>query len=557
MIEADRVLVYLGVFLAAFLLAQTAQSRQRFAEGIALALVAIALLALTSRLLPHLLSVSEGLGTGSRLRYPLGYWNADGFVCGVGTALLLWLSRTSPWAALRWLAVALIPPLLVTLYLTYSRGGLLALVVACAVLVALSWDRLWLLATLAIGVLGTVPAALVIQSHRSLADATDNSAIVGQGVLALLVTLAGIALALVLFAGLRALDRRGNRVWRRALALSRSPTVLKRVGLALVALVALGLAIFGSDLWHQFSSPNPQFPSEHPGEHFTQLSDANRREYWRVALDAFGERPLLGHGAGTYQFSWFQLRSIPLPVHHAHSLYLQAFAELGILGGAIVLGLVGLVLWTGFAAWRQASGPQRELHAALLAVCVAFAVGAGIDWFWEIAVLGSIFFLAAGALVAGRCTQLAGLRVAGNGRAERRRYGFAIAGLAVAWIAALGLIGPLLVSREIDASKSAAAEENFASAVSHAETAKSIEPWAASPYVQLALLAQAQGDLPTATARMNEAIEREDHNWILYYLRARIQNEAGEGAAAEADLREAQRLNPEEACLREGFEGCG
>jgi tetratricopeptide (TPR) repeat protein len=554
-IEADRVLVYLGIFLAAFLLAQTAQSRQRFAEGIAISLALIALLALTSRLLPHVLSSSEGLGAGSRLRYPLGYWNADGLVCGIGAALMLWMSRRSGYAALRWLAVALLPALLVTLYLTYSRGGLLALALACAVLAALSWDRLWLLATLAMGLLGAVPAALYIQSHHSLADNLADGAIAGQGVVALLATLAGVALALALFAGLRELERRGNRAWGRALELSRNPLLLRRIGLALLALLALGLVVFGGDLWHQFSSPNPQFPNN-PGEHFTQLSDANRREYWRVALDAFGERPLLGHGAGTYQFSWFQLRSIPVAVHHAHSLYLQAFAELGILGGALVLALVGLILWTGFAAWRRASGPQRELHAALLAVCVAFAVGAALDWFWEIAVLGSIFFLAAGALVAARCAQLAGLRVGGNGHGAQRGYGFAVAGLAVGWIAALALIGPLLVNRELNASRSAAASGELASAVNHADTAKSIEPWAASPYVQLGLLAQAQGEFEGASARIGEAIEREDHNWILYYLRARIENEAGERAAAAADLGEAQRLNPEEKCLREGFETC-
>ena len=61
-IEADRVLVYLGFFLAAFLIAQTDKTRQRFGEGIALALIFVAALALASRLLPHLLSVAEGSG---------------------------------------------------------------------------------------------------------------------------------------------------------------------------------------------------------------------------------------------------------------------------------------------------------------------------------------------------------------------------------------------------------------------------------------------------------------------------------------------------------------
>src|SRR3954453_1871337 len=71
--EADRVLVYLGIFLAAFLIAQTGQRRERFGEGISIALIAIALLALASRLLPDLLSVSQGAEAGARLSYPLGY----------------------------------------------------------------------------------------------------------------------------------------------------------------------------------------------------------------------------------------------------------------------------------------------------------------------------------------------------------------------------------------------------------------------------------------------------------------------------------------------------
>ena len=90
-IEADRVLVYLGFFLAAFLIAQTDERRQRFAEGLVIAVTLVALLGLGSRLLPHVLNISDTLGTGSRLRYPLGYWNANGAICGIAIALLLWI----------------------------------------------------------------------------------------------------------------------------------------------------------------------------------------------------------------------------------------------------------------------------------------------------------------------------------------------------------------------------------------------------------------------------------------------------------------------------------
>ena len=50
--EMNRVLAYLGFFLAALLLSQTGQRRQRFAEGVTVAVAIVALLGLASRLLP-------------------------------------------------------------------------------------------------------------------------------------------------------------------------------------------------------------------------------------------------------------------------------------------------------------------------------------------------------------------------------------------------------------------------------------------------------------------------------------------------------------------------
>ncbi|HEU5062387.1 MAG TPA: O-antigen ligase family protein [Solirubrobacterales bacterium] len=554
--EVDRVLVYLGFFLAAFLIAQTDQRRQRFAEGIGISLIAIAVLALCSRLLPDLIGLGPGPGGNARLGYPLGYWNANGLAFGIGAAFCLWMSRRSLNAPLRWLAVGALPTLLLALYFTYSRGGLLALLVACGCLIALSHDRLWLLATLAIGALATAPAVLAVQARGSLASNAPTQLTVDQGEIVFVYLLAATVLTLGLFALLRRLERRGDEVTGRALALSRNPKVLRWVAVA-VAVVGIGAAIVvGSRAWDQFSEPDLQFPSN-PRDHFGNLSSGGRDEFWRVAVDAFGEDPLGGQGAGTYRFSWNQLREIPMPVLDAHSLYLEAFAELGLVGGLLVLALVGTLLGTGFLAWRGASGPRRELNAVLLAACLAFAIGAGIDWLWEIAAVGAIFFAAAGALVAARCRQLARAQAESNGGGERRRFGFTVVGLAVAWVAALALVGPLLVDREIETSNDAAARGEIAAAVEHADTARSIEPWAATPYIQLGLLAEAQGEYEAAADELGEAIDREEGNWLLYYLRARIESKGGNEAAARADLAEALRLNPEEKCLREGFEGCG
>jgi O-antigen ligase len=549
-IEADRVAVYLGFFIAAFLIAQTDERRQRFAEGLAIAAAFVALLGLGGRLLPHVIDVAVTTSSGPRLSYPLGYWNANGAIFGIAVALLLWTSRRAAFAALRWLSATMIPICLLALYFTYSRGGLLSLVVACGCLLVLSRDRLWLLATLAIGALGTFPAVLAVQSRHSLAENLGGQAAIDQGVTVLLILLAGIAVSLLLFAGLRWEERREGGLSGRAVAISRNPNVLRGIALAAVLLVIGVVAAVGGRAWDKFSSPDIQFPSN-PQAHFADFSGAGRHEFYKVALDAFDEKPVLGHGAGTYQFSWNQLRSIELPVHDAHSLYLEAFAELGVIGGLLVIGLIGTLLWCGFAAWRAAPDPQRDRYAALLAAMLAFAVGAAFDWFWEIAALGAVFFLAGGVVVAARCAQIAAdPRRQPDPRAEGRRFGLTVTAMVLAWVSAIALVGPLLVEREIDSSQAAAAKEDFAAATDHAETARSIEPWAASPYVQLGLLAERQGNYPVAIEHFGHAIDREDRNWQWYYLRSRVEHEAGDEVAAEADLEKARELNPVAICLR-------
>ena len=114
------------------------------------------------------------------------------------------MSRRSVTTALRGSRRRRCPAVLLALYFTYSRGGILILVVAAGLLlIVLSRDRLWYLATLAIAALATVPALLAIQSHPGLEEQHHLFApIEGQGLIALaLILLAGIAVALLALLG--------------------------------------------------------------------------------------------------------------------------------------------------------------------------------------------------------------------------------------------------------------------------------------------------------------------------------------------------------------------
>lgn len=95
----------------------------------------------------------------------------------------------------------------------------------------------------------------------------------------------------------------------------------------------------------------------------------DRSVYWHVARHVAAVHPLAGTGAGTFAVDYARLPA----TQDAHSLYLQAAAELGVVGLLLVVALVTLPLLAGL----------RRGAAAPVAGLVVFALHAGIDWDWQ------------------------------------------------------------------------------------------------------------------------------------------------------------------------------
>jgi tetratricopeptide (TPR) repeat protein len=79
---------------------------------------------------------------------------------------------------------------------------------------------------------------------------------------------------------------------------------------------------------------------------------------------------------------------------------------------------------------------------------------------------------------------------------------------------------------------------------SEALAAKALEPWAASPYLQLGFVSEAEGNLAGAAHWLDEAISRSRRDYNLWLIAARIEAKRGKGGSAVRDLHEARRLNP-------------
>jgi len=281
-------------------------------------------------------------------------------------------------------------------------------------------------------------------------------------------------------------------------------------------------------------------------QHLLSSRGSGRWQFWDAAIEQWRQTPLWGDGAGSYESWWAENGSIALFVRDAHSLYLEVLGELGLVGFALVLALVGSGVGVGIVRARAASGDERVRVAALTAVFTAYAASASFDWVWELTVVSVVGFVALG-LISGPATTIPAPLSVIEGEAPRRRpggFGLGVAAVLIAWVIVFAQAIPLLAQREVDKSRAASARGNVRDALDAAESARDIQPWAATPYLQLALVSEQIGALPLARVCIRKAIARDREDWRFWLVAARLETKLGRVAAAERSLDRAVELNP-------------
>ena len=508
LIEAERIVAYLGFFTLGFLVCQTSHQRQRFVEGLFLAIAAIVVLAIVVRCFPDLQSATSS--EGARLRYPLGYWNANGLFFGIAVVYFAWMNRAGSHGLLRWLAAALIPVGLVTLYLTYSRGGLVASLAMLIGLFFLSRHRLRLAGVVGIGILASLPALLVIQNSPAIAENLGGPDAAAEGRMVALVLIGSmVASVLLVLAALKFFSRNPS-LTTRALAASRNDRVLRGVAAAGTLVLLVLVLVLGGRIWAQFTSEDSYFPDD-PKLHFTQLTGAGRYDFSQVAAETFIDNPVIGSGAGTYRFEWAQRRESDLVAQDAHSLYFESFAELGVVGGVLVLALIASIVLIAALAWRLSPRSERDRSAMLLSVLLAFVLALGIDWTWELAASAGLLMLVSACTAA----ELQGFRVReGNPRTSNRRPGAGqiAAALGFSWLALVLLTVPFVADQYMKSSEAASAEGRLEDSMRQAKKCIATGPLVAGPphaaghsrTVARLLRAQHRGVLASRRARAGE-----------------------------------------------------
>lgn len=428
--EANRTLAYVAVFVAAARVAICFPARSRAVlAGTVLGAVVVCGYALQTKVFPAQLDPNE---VYARLQGPYGYWNATGLMAAMGVVACVWLgSRRAGHGALNAVAYPAAGLLLVTLFLTYSRGALLALVIGLVV-----WFTavpLRLRGAMVLLVAGAGAGAVLAWAFSRAALTQENVALAVRssdghrlGVL-LVLMIFGLLVAGVAIRFLTARQPPSIRARRRA-----GGVLLALLGLAPV-IVVLALLVSPRGLTgtisHDFHTLTNLNPSVSNSETRLTALGSTRALYWDEAFEVWQAHPILGVGAGGFATARLRYATNPaITVQHAHSYVMQTLADFGLVGLAV--SLIVFTLWFVAAAhsarpWslRWVKSSPRKLRTffltrrlrrvketytaervdllAMFAIVFVFGAHSLVDWTWFVPGTACVGLLCAGWL-AGR-----------------------------------------------------------------------------------------------------------------------------------------------------------
>ena len=538
MIELSRILAIFGAFLL-LLMIQRREGLRRTLAAVATATAMVAVIALVDRFDPGLLPFgsSQLLPENyprARLNFPLEYWNGLAAMMAIGLAPLLWLAGHARDAVMRALAGGAIPLVVLAIYMTASRGGAAAAVLSLVALVLISPGRLRLALTSLFPVLGSLALVVLVNNRPEIRDLVFGDVADAQGIEMLWICAAAVILVSGAQYVLDDLLERGRLV---VPEVGRRATRLTGVAAGSLVLLALLVGLFSgflSDRWSDFKEPVEQST-------VSRLSTVNSSErylVWDAALDAAASEKLTGTGPGTFEYWWAREGTGAGFVRDAHSLYFETLAEMGPIAFVLILLLVlGPLAWSVRVSLRQHGDSGRAALAAASAGMVAFAIAAGVDWAWELAVLPVMFFALVAAVLGPEFSSERG-RTGGSPGLRFRLAGSAVALLAIAVIAV-----PMAGTQALESSQEAVRLGDLEGALDDADRAVELQPYAASPRIQQAQVLELLGRHEEAVQPVFDAIDNEQGNWRNWLVLSQILRKSSpEGA--EGALARARELNP-------------
>ena len=524
-VEANRTVAYLAAFGTAIALARLLPERWPAVLGaVATAAAVLSAYAVVVKVFPASLNADDPV---ARLRAPFDYWNATGLLAAMGLAPCIWAgARPCPGRILRALSVPALAILTAVVILSYSRGALIAAIVACGCWFAITPLRLRAALILGLGAAGGAVITVWALAHHALTH--DNATLAAR-------TAAGHTFGVVVLGVVVLLAAAG---YAAAVAIDRvqlQPRSRHRIGVALIAalsLVPIGGVVFlasssrgltgeVSHVWTSLTNTNGVV-TETPGR-LVDLSNSRPR-YWREGLKVGEHNLLKGTGAGGFETARTRYTGDVLVAGHAHSYVIETFADFGLIGTLLSLALLiawaiatGRTLGVGLGRAPPVASEHRAERAGMftmLAVVIAFGIHSTVDWTWFFPGV-AIPALACAGWLAGRgpLSEPVGRRSAPRRLLASPAAGGALVAIVAIALGAAWVVWQPLRSANADASAvNALLAGNTRKALDDAHTAVSTDPVSATALWELSEIDLALGDRAGAREDLVRATSRQPDN---------------------------------------------
>ena len=544
-IAANRAIAYAVVAGVAIVAAASTRAAPRgVAIGIAAAALLVALYALGGKVVPGLHLAFFDLNPGdefSRVREPIGYWNAVGILCVMASPVCIWLAASPDWQPrMRIAALVALTLFLLTTAITYSRGALLAYVAVLAVMVGAGPQRLRRLAVGLGAAVAALPSIAVAFGRHDLSSGgltltqrADDGAILG---LVVVLSLAALALAgrelLRLEQRVRWTPRHSRVAWR-----SIAAAVAVGVIVAGGALAASSRGLSG-EISHQVNTFKE--PKAGPGNDPSRLissNGSNRWIWWQEALGAFSDKPLAGWGAGSFPVVRHLYRRYDAPVRSTHSLPLQFLSETGLVGSALGLGGLALLGVAGVRRTRASAGIERSARLALLAAAAAWGVHSLVDWDWEIPAITILALVALGVAAAPLPGRASGPRPIAPAALA------AACALGAVLLAASAALPSMAETKRLQALRDAG-DRKLQEGAADADFAHELNPLGVEPLFAEAGIVRSRGDEALASSLLQEATRLQPDNFETWQRLAQFDLSVGDTQGAARAIRRQAETNP-------------
>lgn len=286
-------------------------------------------------------------------------------------------------------------PIILSIFLTLSRGGLVLLpVVFIILLVFLKPHRqiMWILHLAVSGVITLVILNSVTEIGLAVQEVFSASQSFKGWAYILVGSIIASALSVLLERFISPwLDRKltglANKKWG---------NFLLPIGGVIVG--GLLLFIFMGTGAKNILPENVQTRLENIN--FAQHSVLERITFYKDSAKLLADHPLIGAGGGAWGAAYEQYQNNPYTSRQAHSFYMQYLDETGIIGFIIFAGFLGYILYQYIRTYIRADQERRDQYFIYFIIAASILVHSVMDFNMSYVFIGILVFICLGGMTA-------------------------------------------------------------------------------------------------------------------------------------------------------------